>query len=386
MILVYTPPRGNLMKVKKIGRNDPCPCGSGLKYKRCYLSQQTHCKLKEFRYPQETYIEGGRLVGRPVVTAFFKDKRVVAVGNRIYHSLPLSTTFHEFLLRFTKDLLGLEWGLSEQQKPIESQHIIVQWIHEMAEHIKTSPYRVENKTLDIKSAPMSGNCKALLSLCHDLYSIYHCAEVPDELLSRLKNSEQFQGARYEIAVAAIFVRAGFTIEWIPRIANNSPCEFKATHKEMQEKIIVEAKSRHRNGVLKRSGLLKSLNEMKAEMGELYHKALKKNTEGLPYMIFMDVNLPLERYNQEIESRRWIRDIRKMIHVNNKNYGPEPYCALFVTNFSWHYYEQDINLRVGETFVTTPNRHTIPLCNPEIIELIGEACIQYGNVPASFPLE
>ena len=26
---------GTIRKEKKIGRNDPCPCGSGLKYKKC---------------------------------------------------------------------------------------------------------------------------------------------------------------------------------------------------------------------------------------------------------------------------------------------------------------------------------------------------------------
>lgn len=28
--------------MKKLGRNDPCPCGSGKKFKRCCLSNHTH--------------------------------------------------------------------------------------------------------------------------------------------------------------------------------------------------------------------------------------------------------------------------------------------------------------------------------------------------------
>jgi uncharacterized protein YecA (UPF0149 family) len=27
---------------KKVGRNDPCPCGSGKKYKKCCLLKETH--------------------------------------------------------------------------------------------------------------------------------------------------------------------------------------------------------------------------------------------------------------------------------------------------------------------------------------------------------
>ena len=32
------PPRP---KVERIGRNDPCPCGSGIKYKKCCLDRAT---------------------------------------------------------------------------------------------------------------------------------------------------------------------------------------------------------------------------------------------------------------------------------------------------------------------------------------------------------
>ena len=28
-------PTGTIVKAKKVGRNDPCPCGSGKKYKNC---------------------------------------------------------------------------------------------------------------------------------------------------------------------------------------------------------------------------------------------------------------------------------------------------------------------------------------------------------------
>lgn len=34
------PPEGSPQKVQpKVGRNDPCPCGSGKKYKKCCLSK-----------------------------------------------------------------------------------------------------------------------------------------------------------------------------------------------------------------------------------------------------------------------------------------------------------------------------------------------------------
>ena len=36
-VLMYEPPPQSPFKQKKIGRNDPCPCGSGKKYKKCCL-------------------------------------------------------------------------------------------------------------------------------------------------------------------------------------------------------------------------------------------------------------------------------------------------------------------------------------------------------------
>jgi uncharacterized protein YecA (UPF0149 family) len=34
------PRRGRAKVPAKVGRNDPCPCGSGLKYKRCHGAQR----------------------------------------------------------------------------------------------------------------------------------------------------------------------------------------------------------------------------------------------------------------------------------------------------------------------------------------------------------
>lgn len=34
-----SPPSAALRAPEKVGRNDPCPCGSGLKYKKCCLDR-----------------------------------------------------------------------------------------------------------------------------------------------------------------------------------------------------------------------------------------------------------------------------------------------------------------------------------------------------------
>ena len=73
--------------------------------------------------------------------------------------------------------------------------------------------------------------------------------LPDSLIKRLKDFHKFQGARYEILVAAVFTRAGFDIEWIDDTkASGKHPEFIATHKRTGRKIAVEAKSRRRPGI------------------------------------------------------------------------------------------------------------------------------------------
>ena len=40
-IPIWTPAQKSTEKKRKIGRNEPCPCGSGKKYKKCCLDKDT---------------------------------------------------------------------------------------------------------------------------------------------------------------------------------------------------------------------------------------------------------------------------------------------------------------------------------------------------------
>ena len=37
--------------MSKIGRNDPCPCGSGKKYKKCHINQEIPMKKPTYYHP-----------------------------------------------------------------------------------------------------------------------------------------------------------------------------------------------------------------------------------------------------------------------------------------------------------------------------------------------
>jgi hypothetical protein len=334
--------------------------------------------------PKESPENNGLLTGRPVIATEFQGFKVATVGNRLYTRLPKDITFHEFLVTVLKDVVGIEWGMIEQKKPKEQRHIIVQWIEEMADLLKNSEYILENAERDLRSSVPSGNVVTLLSLAYDVYSVLHCADLPEELVSRLKNSDQFQGAKYEIAVAAIFARAGFIIEWIPK-STKKICEFRAIERETGQRVIVEAKSRHRQGVLNRPGQREDLDKMRSQIGTLYNQALSKDTEELPYFIFIDINLPHTPVNNPL-NRRWVNDIRKLLdgYPDSNPDNPDIFNGLFITNFSWHYTGAALGVTSGESLSIIPLFTRHKLQNSGLLDVLRTAVNQYGIVPPLFP--
>ena len=324
--------------------------------------------------------EGGLLVGRPQISAIFKGRRFVAVGSRIYHDLPPEVTFHEFIVMFLKDILGREWGLAERSKPLEDRHPILQWLSALAERQKAPPTAIHGAVREVEH---TGSTLALLALAYDVYSIYHCAELPESLIKRLKQPAQFQGAKYEIAVAGLFARAGFTISWIDDSSRKRP-EFLATHKTTGERLLVEAKSRHRPGVLTRPGPV-DVGEMKADLGRLLKAALEKETDGLAYAIYLDANLPMTE-RDDPRTRAWVKDVEKMLDAFQEGTPtrPDPFTAITVTNFSWHYVGNTPEPGKSESLLILPRYPEAPLKDPRTIELIFEAANQYGAVPPEFP--
>lgn len=91
---------------------------------------------------------------------------------------------------------------------------------------------------------LTGPAKAYQCFGYDLYWLQLIHKLPDSVIERLKDFRAFQGARYEVLIAAIFARAGFEIEWIDDDnASGKHPEFIATHKITGKKVGVETKSR-----------------------------------------------------------------------------------------------------------------------------------------------
>jgi len=101
--------RLNLLKEKgktvKVGRNDPCPCGSGLKYKKCCLGKDIqvnrepaalYAQRKNIRLKEEADIEGIRKAGQLVLATFEQIEDKIHPGIKTDE---INTIVHEFTIK-----------------------------------------------------------------------------------------------------------------------------------------------------------------------------------------------------------------------------------------------------------------------------------------------
>jgi methionyl aminopeptidase len=99
----------NLVKEKgktvKVGRNDPCPCGSGLKYKKCCLGKDMqenrdpgaqYAQRYKIRLKEEADIDGIRKAGQLVLDTFAQIEGKIRPGIK---TDDINTIVHEFTIK-----------------------------------------------------------------------------------------------------------------------------------------------------------------------------------------------------------------------------------------------------------------------------------------------
>ena len=321
----------------KIGRNEPCPCGSGKKYKRCHGSiahqeadmagmKEAIAKAAKRHEAAEVQRQRQQGLGRPIISAETDNGyRFVAVKNKLMYSKKWKT-FHDFLFAYISAVLDPSWGNAEIAKSPEDRHPILNWYQQVCANQKkyiTEPGKVG-------AGPMTGVDAAYLYLAYDLYSLEHNAELQAKLIARLKNIDNFEGARYEVYVAATLIRAGFVIEFENEDDRSSThCEFTATYQKTGKKFSVEAK--HRTGT-------------KPRLGRLLIDALRKAANH-PRIVFIDANMPDDgsiadgppMLNYAIRMLRGMEG-RK---VNGQDLPP---AYVIVTNTPWHHHLESTSYR------------------------------------------
>lgn len=274
----------------KIGRNNPCPCGSGKKYKRCHgsweslenIERETHATMEARIAAQHVQRERQQGLGKPIIAAEAFGQRFVAVKNHLLHSQTWRT-FHDFLGDYIKIAMGTDWGNAEIAKPLEQRHPILVWYHLICEYQQ----RFIAEAGKVHSVPMTGAMAAYMHLAYDLYALDHNAELQEKLINRLRNHDNFPGARYEVFVAATLIRAGFELEFEDEDdRSTSHCEFTATFTRTGKRFSVEAK--HRAG-------------SKFGLGRQLNRALAKQA-NFTRIVFIDINIPDDTIDNNISAR------------------------------------------------------------------------------------
>lgn len=317
----------------KPGRNELCPCGSGKKFKRCHgdlsappretqdlawfaRNMKARAEAAEFQRVRQQ----GR--GAPIISAESHGVRLVAVKNRFLQSDKWKT-FHDFLMAYIKIALGPAWGNAEIAKAAEERHPIITWYQLTCE--------LQQKTIvepgKVSSGKMNGATAAYLHLAYDLYALDHNAELQDRLLARLRDHDNFHGARYEIQVAAMLIRGGFSLQFENESdGSTTHCEFTATAPGSGKQFSVEAKRSDAGP----GRLMRQL-----------HRALSKNAK-YERVVFIDINIAdagtdgKEPVFMKAAQRR-IRRYEETDPAGQKM----PRAYLFVTNTPWlHHLDQE----------------------------------------------
>ncbi len=383
----------------KIGRNDLCPCGSGKKYKKCCLikprlvpkvtevastpelkalrdkiNQENEARRRKYLEPLGIYID----FVKPLI---FQGRKFWALGSRLYHERPPEETFHEFIIFVLCQTLGEEWRLQQIALAEDQQHFAYRCYKQYNEWRKKN-HITQNQQGKMWAALPDGWTRAFIALAFDVCSLIHKDYLSDKLLNRLRNKDQYQGARYEVAIMAMFARLGY------KITPLDDTDIKTTHPEFiaedltnGEKIAVEVKSKQREGVIHFPGSASDPSQLLwGDIQRLYRHAMKQNPGDMPFLIFIDMNSP-QTPDITWQDKPWVKDIKKMIDKSplHNPQNSDPCSGLIFTNYSYHYQTEN-EAQHGEHLLTIPLHPVYRIQRGDFFTRLEKALSSYGNIP------
>jgi hypothetical protein len=376
-------------------QRNKCHCGSGLKYRKCHGKKMSDSELQgvilmaqqEFlrQQKQQEYLESKVIFVNYVNPVTHPDpstgkkQKVWAIANKLYYKRPEHETFHDFIVSRLVDSFGPAW-FKEQEHSLEKHFLYTAYQKHLEWRIKNAvdANRADDHTWLAKT---DGWTKYIASLAFDLCSLEHGQfKLPDWLWSRLRNKDNYQGARYEVAVAGIFARLGCQITFLDT-ENNSTithCEFIAKHIQSGVSMAVEAKSRHRHGVINMDGKPDTRKFSRADVHSLFNKALKKAPDNMPFLVFVDLNIPASPTIPFME-KQWVKDIKKMLGPAPTPENPSKFTGAFFTNYSPQYEKNNI-AQPSEALSVLPISEHYKLPPQPFTNMLTTALANYGFVP------
>lgn len=410
------------MVSKKFGRNEPCPCGSGKKFKKCHgaphqprspiqltgnysvhqiargadgtisepipvsrdavpdaVLQKMMAEMREHeRQAQERTRRYGLV--RPEIAADFHGYKFVAIGN-IMLSMPSERCrfLTDVLLAYVPQLFGKEWFEQEIAKPPDERHPVMQWRVKGMNYFNAQPRLPDGSYGAVPTGPLL----AYLTFAYDLYVVAHNARLDTRIVERLKQKDQFQGARHELFAEATCLRAGFKIEHENQDDRKSRhAEFTATHLSTGQKLSVEAKSKHRPGVMAQTGSRESIDSVNLRFGYLLNDAVAK-AAAYPLVVFLDMNMPFETANRFLSRPIHPFILKTLNRMKMQHGGKDPITQLIITNHPGHY-TKDEEIAPHAHFVGQVSPRPLKPARIEALSAIMQATMLYGSIPQELP--
>jgi hypothetical protein len=316
---------------------------------------------------------------RPAVHADWRGQKWVVVGNQLLNS-PKWKTPIDFLPGYLKHVLTPAWGKAELAKPLADRHPVMQWCDAIC---RLQALAQQNRGPDglLGIAP-SGAMRAYVLLAYDLYILQHHGLLEARLLHRLRQKDQYQGARHELFAAATCVRAGFDIEYEDESDRSSKhTEFTATHRQTGFRLCVEAKSKHRSGVLGMKGDREPDDAIRTRLGKLINDALKKPHKHL-LAIFLDLNLPPA--SPAVCTAECFKKFADPILCGIERRGEEdPWDLLVFSNQPDHYATDDGPAPGGYALGMLGTNARIGSQPPSELVALIDTAIKFGTLPNRF---
>ena len=349
--------------VARIGKQAPCPCKSGLKFGDCHgLAPEPFVNTLGQMKADPTWdamVAAGVPFEGVLPSLVCEGKRLRFVGGKLFQRPP-EETFHEFVLALLRSVVGIHWLQNQRKLVVEQQHQICRWFEATDAFWQLHRSKLVGEDETHFSADAPGAVSDLLTLAHDVFHLVNAGIFSRKLRKRILDKMAFQGARYEIAVAALLTRGGLKVQFVHHPDKSHP-DLLAFDKKTETSLAIEAKSRHRAGGLHEPGTPDPNRIKRGDMASLIGQALEQNPGGYPFVVFVDVNVPREQ-GITIEERPWFKDVwADMQSLGNPTPDrPDEFSAIFFTNF-WHNWSASA-LSAGLEYlhiVSCQARHPLP---------------------------
>jgi hypothetical protein len=319
---------------------------------------------------------------RPPISLDYLGYKFVVAGNKVlYQPKEKAQFFTDILLTFVTNTFGREWFDAEVAKPRGTRHPVFEARYRAMSYMNAQPRDAQG----VYKATMTGPMLGYFTFAYDLFTVQDNGRLDARLIERLKNCDQFQGARHELFAEATCLRAGFSIEHEDESDGSTRhAEFTANHKATGQQVSVEAKSKHRPGVLGFPGAPQAEGEHNLNVGQLLNDAVRKNTLH-PLVVFFDLNLPWSSASRLLDMGI---PPHPLIHgtldrMRKRHSGRDPINLLVVTNHPEHYSADEEAAPSPQLLSIQTQLPARPVAWPMALMDIHQAANVYGRIPQFF---